>query len=92
VPANFAASKAIPGSARQPVRCALGALALASAANAWAGDFYKQRNLVSDSNLIRAENRDPKLVNSWGLAFNPFGVAWVADNGTGFSTLYDGDG
>jgi uncharacterized protein (TIGR03118 family) len=76
----------------KPLACAVAALALASTANAWAGDFYKQRNLVSDTNLIRAEHRDPKLVNGWGLAFNPFGVAWVADNGTGFSTLYDGDG
>jgi uncharacterized protein (TIGR03118 family) len=72
--------------------CALGAMALASASDAWAGDFYKQRNLVSDTRQIRAENQDPKLVNAWGLAFNPYGVAWVADNGSGFSTLYDGDG
>jgi uncharacterized protein (TIGR03118 family) len=76
----------------QQLACALGALALAGASGAWAGDFYKQRNLVSDTSQIRAENRDPRLVNAWGLAFNPFGVAWVADNGTGFSTLYDGDG
>src|SRR5581483_6537522 len=27
-----------------------------------------------------------------GLAFNPTGFAWVADNGTGVSTLYDGNG
>jgi uncharacterized protein (TIGR03118 family) len=72
--------------------CAFGALAIASASQAGASDFYKQRNLVSDSSQIRAENHDPRLVNAWGLAFNPFGVAWVADNGTGFSTLYDGDG
>jgi uncharacterized protein (TIGR03118 family) len=42
--------------------------------------------------MIRAEHHDPHLVNAWGLAFNPYGVAWVADNGTGFSTLYDGNG
>jgi uncharacterized protein (TIGR03118 family) len=76
----------------KPLACALGALAFATAADAWAGDFYKQRNLVSDTNTIRAEHRDHNLVNAWGLAFNPFGVAWVADNGTGVSTLYDGDG
>jgi uncharacterized protein (TIGR03118 family) len=72
--------------------CALGALAFASASEARAGDFYKQRSLVSDTSQIRADNRDPRLVNAWGLAFNPFGVAWVADNGSGSSTLYDGDG
>ncbi|MFL6673229.1 MAG: TIGR03118 family protein [Massilia sp.] len=54
--------------------------------------FYRQRNLVSDTAAIPAEHHDPQLVNSWGLAFNPFGVAWVADNGTGVSTLYDGNG
>jgi uncharacterized protein (TIGR03118 family) len=75
-----------------PLACALGALAFAGASGAWAGDFYQQRNLVSDSNSIPAEHHDPRLINAWGLAFNPFGVAWVADNGTGFSTLYDGDG
>jgi uncharacterized protein (TIGR03118 family) len=76
----------------KPLACAFGVLALASASGAWASDFYRQRNLVSDTSQIRAEHRDPRLVNAWGLAFNPFGLAWVADNGTGFSTLYDGDG
>jgi uncharacterized protein (TIGR03118 family) len=67
-------------------------LALTFAQVAEAGDFYHQRNLVSDSAAVRAENRDPNLVNAWGLAFNPFAVAWVADNGTGVATLYDGEG
>lgn len=75
-----------------PLACAIGALAFAGVQGAWAGEFYKQRNLVSDTSQIRAERQDAHLVNAWGLAFNPFGVAWVADNGTGFSTLYDGDG
>jgi uncharacterized protein (TIGR03118 family) len=72
--------------------CTVGALILAGSVEAQAGDFYRQRNLVSDSAAVRAEHRDPHLVNGWGLAFNPYGVAWVADNGTGFSTLYDGAG
>ena len=67
-------------------------LTLACAPVTRAGDLYHQRNLVTDSAALPAENRDPKLVNPWGLAFNPFGVAWVADNGTGVATLYDGDG
>jgi uncharacterized protein (TIGR03118 family) len=33
---------------------------------------------------------DAKLVNPWGLSFGPDTPAWVADNGTGFSTLYTG--
>src|SRR5580765_2188006 len=35
---------------------------------------------------------DPNLVNPWGLVFNPQGFAWVANNGTSTSTLYDGNG
>lgn len=52
---------------------------------------YQQRNLVSDGS-VSAENTDGNLVNAWGVAFNPFGFVWVADNGTGVSTLYDGAG
>ena len=53
--------------------------------------FYQQHNLVSDG-FVTADHNDPNLVNAWGVAFNPFGFVWVADNGTGVSTLYDGDG
>ncbi|MCE9668099.1 TIGR03118 family protein [Myxococcus stipitatus] len=52
---------------------------------------YTQHNLVSDG-AVTADHQDPNLVNPWGLAFNPNGVAWVADNGKGVSTLYDGEG
>jgi uncharacterized protein (TIGR03118 family) len=52
---------------------------------------YQQHNLVSDQAGV-ADHQDAHLVNAWGIAFNPFGFAWVADNGTGFSTLYDGAG
>jgi len=53
--------------------------------------FYLQHNLVSDG-FVAADHPDPNLVNAWGVAFNPFGFVWVANNGTGTSTLYDGDG
>jgi uncharacterized protein (TIGR03118 family) len=72
--------------------CAASALALTAAPAAFGSDFYQQRNLVSDTSTIRAENTDPNLVNAWGLAFNPYAVAWVADNGKGVATLYDGNG
>ncbi|GAB3410749.1 TIGR03118 family protein [Massilia agilis] len=72
--------------------CAASALALSAAPSVLASDFYQQRNLVSDSPAVRAEHRDPNLVNAWGLAFNPYAVAWVADNGKGVATLYDGTG
>jgi uncharacterized protein (TIGR03118 family) len=35
---------------------------------------------------------DAQLVNAWGLARSPTSFWWVADNGTGISTLYDGTG
>jgi uncharacterized protein (TIGR03118 family) len=35
---------------------------------------------------------DPNLVNPWGLAFSPTGPLWVADNGTGLSTVYSSQG
>lgn len=52
---------------------------------------YQQRNLVSDG-AIPADHTDPNLVNPWGIAFTPFSFAWVADNATGKSTIYDGNG
>jgi uncharacterized protein (TIGR03118 family) len=58
------------------------------------GSFYEQRNLVTDGlpGSIPAEHVDANLVNAWGVAFNPTGFVWVANNHTGTSTLYDGDG
>jgi uncharacterized protein (TIGR03118 family) len=53
--------------------------------------FYVQTNLVSDLPNI-AKFQDPNLVNSWGLAHGPNTPWFVADNGTGVSTKYDGEG
>jgi uncharacterized protein (TIGR03118 family) len=70
----------------------LGLLALVVSPTALAAtDFYQQHNLVSDG-FVPADNHDSNLVNGWGVVFNPFGPVWVADNGTGVSTLYDGAG
>jgi uncharacterized protein (TIGR03118 family) len=72
--------------------CALALLVLSGATNAQVtGNAYQQRSLVSDGG-VSADNTDANLVNGWGIAFNPFGPVWVADNGTGTSTLYDGTG
>jgi len=49
-------------------------------------------NSSSASNPYRAANTDAHLVNAWGIAFNPQGFVWVANNGTSTSTLYDGAG
>jgi uncharacterized protein (TIGR03118 family) len=47
--------------------------------------------LVSDG-AVAAAHVDGNLKNPWGVAFNPNGFAWVADNGTNVATLYDGNG
>jgi uncharacterized protein (TIGR03118 family) len=54
--------------------------------------FYEAQTLVSDGSVPAANPADGDLVNAWGVAINPLGPAWVADNGTGKSTLYDGTG
>jgi uncharacterized protein (TIGR03118 family) len=52
---------------------------------------YLQTNLTS--NLANtAANPDSHLVNAWGLAYGPSGPWWVADAGSGASTLYKSDG
>jgi uncharacterized protein (TIGR03118 family) len=73
------------------VPAALATLLLATNARADDASFYEQHILVSDGS-VGADHVDPNLVNAWGVAFNPTGFVWVADNGTGTSTLYDGAG
>ena len=52
---------------------------------------YKQTNLVSDI-MGMAPVHDPNLVNPWGLTRSSGSPWWVADNNSGFSTLYNGSG
>ncbi len=47
-------------------------------------------DLVSDR--PGAPTRDPNLINPWGIAFNPAGPAWVSNNGSDTSAVYDGTG
>ncbi len=53
--------------------------------------FYAMTPLVSDGGVVARFN-DPSLKNPWGIAFNPTAFAWVANNHTAKSTLYDGTG
>ena len=48
---------------------------------------YKRTDFVSNV-AGRAVNTDANLVNGWGLAFFEHSPFWVADNGTGLSSLY----
>ncbi len=52
---------------------------------------YVQTNLVSDVPGVAAHT-DPNLVDAWGISMAPGQEFWIANNGTGTSTLYDGTG
>ena len=39
-----------------------------------------------------ARTTDPNLLNPWGIALSPTGPFWVADNGSGMATVYNGTG
>jgi uncharacterized protein (TIGR03118 family) len=54
-------------------------------------DTYRWSNLQSDI-AGAALHTDRDLVNPWGMAASSGGTIWVADNGTGVSTLYRQDG
>jgi len=50
---------------------------------------YVRTDMVSDNSAnVPAAVQDPRLVNSWGLAFGPSTPFWINDNGSGLSTLY----
>jgi uncharacterized protein (TIGR03118 family) len=52
---------------------------------------YQVTNLVSNQ-IGGAKHVDPLLVNAWGLVYGPGGPWWVSDQGSGWSTLYNGVG
>jgi hypothetical protein len=56
-----------------------------------AAQQYTQTNLVSDVDGMAAVT-DPNLKNPWGLSRSSGSPWWVANNGTGTSTLYDAKG
>jgi uncharacterized protein (TIGR03118 family) len=49
---------------------------------------YQQTNLVSDIPGMAAHT-DANLVNPWGISFVPQQPLWIANNGSGTSTIYD---
>jgi uncharacterized protein (TIGR03118 family) len=52
---------------------------------------YQLTNLVSNQ-VGKAKHTDPLLVNAWGLVHAPTSPFWISDNGSGWSTLYNGNG
>jgi uncharacterized protein (TIGR03118 family) len=56
---------------------------------------YIQTNLVSSIPGVGTNPTNPQdaqLINSWGLARSTTSPWWVADNGTGVATIYNGAG
>src|SRR5262249_40930038 len=56
-----------------------------------AAPTFTQTNIVSDVAGLAAKT-DSILSNPWGMALGLNGGVWVADNGSGLSTTYDGKG
>jgi uncharacterized protein (TIGR03118 family) len=52
---------------------------------------YQLTNLDSNQ-FATARHIDPLMVNAWGLAYGPGGPFWISDAGSGWSTLYNGQG
>lgn len=50
--------------------------------------FYLQHNLISDG-FVPADHTHSNLVNAWGLVSGPTTPWWIANNGTGTTTLYN---
>jgi uncharacterized protein (TIGR03118 family) len=82
--------KPIFGGGGRLLRAAVtGALTLAAATAS--AQRYVPHYLVSDQPGVAAFT-DPNLVNAWGIASSGSGPIWVANNGTGTSTIYHGNG
>jgi uncharacterized protein (TIGR03118 family) len=67
---------------------------LGSSATLQGQSVYQVTNLVSDiANPPGGAPQivDPDLVNPWGMSFSAASPFWIANQGTGTSTLYSGD-
>lgn len=73
-------------SARKLVSAAIVALVLSLTGTAFAQ--YTLTTFVKNS----GKHGDKQLINPWGLAYGPSEYFWFSDQGTGLSTLYDGNG
>ena len=63
---------------------------LASSSNAALAQY--QRTNLDSNQFNHAQADDPLIVNAWGLARAGAGPWWVSDQGSGWSTLYNGAG
>lgn len=72
---------------RNLIAAAVIALALSIAAGT-AFAQYTATTLVKNT----GKKGDTQLINPWGLVYGPSAPFWLADQGSGLSTLYDGSG
>jgi len=58
------------------------------------GTALAQYKLIQlDSTVAgKAKHQDTLLTNAWGIAYGPQTPFWISDEGTGWSTTYDGKG
>ncbi|HVO63268.1 MAG TPA: TIGR03118 family protein [Terriglobales bacterium] len=57
------------------------------------GQHFNRTDLTSDpASGLSTPQHDALLLNAWGLTRSSGSFWWVADNGSGWSTLYDGMG
>src|SRR6266851_10249453 len=59
------------------------------------GSALAQYQLTTlDSNQVKQSTNtaDPQIVNAWGMARSPGSPIWVSDQGSGWSTIYNGAG
>lgn len=76
------------------------AVVAAMACSSDPGDFFAEPErsglTVARTDIVAdgpgALTRDSMLVNAWGLAFHPSGVAWVSATESGVSAVYDANG
>ena len=52
---------------------------------------FTQTNLVADV-MGWANHTDPTLINAWGLAWAPSGIAWIGSQGGHVSDVYNSEG
>jgi uncharacterized protein (TIGR03118 family) len=76
---------------RKTLACCFTAVCVLALLSSTAFAQYLRTNL--DSNQVKwAKFDDPLQVNGWGLTRSPGSPWWVSDQGSGWSTLYDGAG
>jgi uncharacterized protein (TIGR03118 family) len=96
VTGNETVTPAATGSVMYTLTCSGGMYTGSQSASATvtvdAATAFSKTVLVADTGGVGAETTDSKLVNPWGIALGQTTPAWVANNHSDTSTVYDGNG